>query len=323
MECGPGKKYSHILKMCVSKGAFSASKGKSKSPCPNGRHWNAYTRKCIRGSLHKKLYGHVSEKPKSIKSKGRPNIVTSGKGLVEKANKSFMANNNTFMANNNTFMAPGLPRKSMLEWVDKNCKNKENPISLEPFIETEGDELSSIVKLGSGFCYPVEALDQHIKSSIERGIPVKDIMNPSYRLTTGDYGAIEHVGKRANKTYKLPKMVVVKPDEKYKLYIDKGDSSDFKFVFLFDSTKVKVGPHGKKEYIQAIPEGGWLGYIPSSGTEELEKLIKIAFQNGQLFSKRNPPFNCCKFHIKKSKDYWTTNTVAKIKSLEAEIRNYL
>jgi len=315
MECGPGKKYSHILKMCVSKGAFSASKGKSKSPCPNGRRWNAYTRKCIRGSLHKKLYGPVSEKPKSIKSKGRPNIVASRKGLVEKVRNKFNANN--------TFMVPGLPRKSMLEWVDKNCKNQENPISLEPFIETEDNELSTIVKLGSGFCYPVEALDQHIKSSIERGIPVKDIMNPAYRLTTDDYSAIEHVGKRANKTYKLPKMVVVKPDIKYKLYIDKGDSSDFKFVFLFDSTKVKVGPDGKKEYIQAIPEGGWLGYIPSSGTEELEKLIKTAFQNGQLFNKKNPPFNCCKFHIKKTKDYWNTNTVAKIKSLEAEIRDYL
>jgi hypothetical protein len=327
MECPSDKKYSPILKMCISKGAFSLEKGKSKSGCPQGRHWNAYTRKCIGRSLYKKLYGTPrkqntiksvknNRKPKSISPaiKRRPNILPSGRKSTEL---------NVGKPNKNSFMNQGLSRKEMLQWVNKTCKNQENPISLEPYIEVDDNELESLIKLGSDFCYPFEALDQHMKSSIDRGIPVKDIMNPSYRLDSADYGAIQHVGRRLKKTYKLPKIGITKPMAKYKLFIDKGDSSDFKFVFLFDETKVKTKADGKKEYIQAIPDGGWLGYIPASGTEELEKLIKEAFKKGRLFTTSKPPFDCCKFHIKKTKDYWKDNTVAKIKSLESEIRNYL
>lgn len=114
-------------------------------------------------------------------------------------------------------------------------------------------------------------------------------------------------------------MVVAKPPPNYKLFIDKGDESPFKFVFLFDETKVKVKANGSKEYLPAIPDGGWLGYIPLSGTAELERLIKEAFKKGQRFNTSKPPFDCCKFHIKKNKDYWADNTDAKIKALESEI----
>lgn len=35
--------------------------------------------------------------------------------------------------------------------------------------------------------------------------PIKNIINPSYRLDSADYGAIQKVGKRLNKTYKCQK----------------------------------------------------------------------------------------------------------------------
>jgi hypothetical protein len=323
MDCPVGKKYSPILKMCISKNAFPASKGHSKSPCPDGRLWNAFTRKCIRPSLYKKMYGSPKKhslktpapKPVSVTPvKSRPDIIPSGRGSLQ-----IVAAN----PRKNTFMESGLSRKHMLQWLGENCNNQEDPFSLAPFEEMEDFELASMVKLGSGFCYPFNSLDTHMKSSIERGIPIKNIMNPSYRLDNADYGAIQKVGKRINKTYKLPKIVVAKPAPNYKLYIDKGDTSDFKFVFLFDETKVKVKANGTKEYGTAIPDGGWLGYIPLQGTENLERLIKEAFKKGQLFTTSKPPFDCCKFHIKKNKDYWKDNTVAKIKALEAEIKNYV
>jgi hypothetical protein len=220
-------------------------------------------------------------------------------------------------------MDSGLGRKQMLQWLSENCKNQEDPFSLTPFEELSDAELANMVRLGSDFCYPFESLDHHMRSSIERGIPIKNIMNPSYRLNSANYGAIRKVGKRVNKTYKLPKLDVVKPATNYKLFIDKVDSSDFKFVFLFDESKVKIRANGTKEYSPSIPEGGWLGYIPYKGTENLERLLKEAFKKGQLFTTAKPPFDCCKFHIKKNKDYWKDNTASKIKMLEAEIQNYI
>jgi hypothetical protein len=276
--------------------------------------------------LYKKIYGSPKKPLQSVKAlpqkkprsltppKSRPDILPSGRqSLHVVAGKP----------RDNSFMESGLKRQDMLKWISGNCKNQEDPISLAPFTEMDDSELADIIKLGSGFCYPFESFDHHMKSSIDRGIPIKNIINPSYRLDSADYGAIQKVGKRLNKTYKLPKMVVAKPAPNYKLYIDKGDDSPFKFIFLFDETKVKIKANGTKEYAAAIPDGGWLGYIPSVGTENLERLIKDAFKKGQLFNTSKPPFDCCKFHIKKNKDYWKDNTDAKIESLESEIRNYL
>lgn len=324
MDCPPGKKYSPILKMCLPKGAFPASKGHSKSPCPDGKLWNAFTRKCIRPSLYKKMYGSpkkavaVAEKPVKPRSitpkKSRPDILPSGRQSLQIIAGKPRAN---------SFMESGLSRADMLKWVSSNCRNQDDPISLDEFATMDDEDLVNVIKLGSGFCYPFDSIEHHMRSSIERGIPIKNTINQSYRLDSADYGAIQKVGKRLNKTYKLPKLSVALPAPNYKLYIDKGDDSDFKFVFLFDEHKVKVKANGKKEYIQAIPDGGWLGYIPLKGTEELERLIKLAFKNGQLFNTSKPPFDCCKFHIKKIKDYWKLNTEAKIKALESEIRDYI
>ena len=94
-------------------------------------------------------------------------------------------------------------------------------------------------------------------------------------------------------------------------------------MFLFDDRKVKVLPGGAKEFSSAIPDGGWIGYIPAKGTVQLEKLIKEAFQRGRIFTKATRPFQCCRIHLKKDKAYWSDGWLGKIKAMEEEIQGIL
>ena len=223
----------------------------------------------------------------------------------------------------NSTMTPGLTRAAGVAWVAKHCTNQEDPATLEPYAEAELKDLRSVVRLGSGFCYTVDTLDQHIKSSIERGVPIKDMINPSYRMDKRDYGALALAGKRLRKTYKLPVEPVEIPAAHYKLFIGLMGDDKFKYVFLYDDRKVKTLADGSKDYQPAIPEGGWIGYIPAAGTDELEKLIRKAHGKGRLFTRATRPFICCRFHLKKGKEHWATDTAKKISAMAGEIRDII
>jgi len=220
-------------------------------------------------------------------------------------------------------MDPGLTRAAAVEWVSKQCANQEDPIMFDPYADADLKDLRSLVKLGSGFCYTVDTLDQHIKSSIERGVPIKDILNPSYRLDKRDFGTLEAAGKRMRKSYKIPVEPVEVPADHYKLFIDVMGDGIFKYVFLYDDRKVKKLADGSKDYAAAIPEGGWIGYIPSAGTDELEKLIRKVHTKGRLLVRATRPFICCRFHLKKSKEHWLTDTAKKIAAMTEEIRDII
>jgi hypothetical protein len=223
----------------------------------------------------------------------------------------------------NSTMTPGLTRAAGIAWVAKHCTNQEDPATLEPYAEADLKDLRSVVRLGSGFCYTVDTLDQHIKSSIERGVPIKDMMNPSYRMDKRDFGSLALAGKRLRKTYKLPVEPVEMPAAHYKLFIGVMGDGSFKYVFLYDDRKVKALADGSKDYEPAIPEGGWIGYIPAAGTDELEKLIRKAYSKGRLFTRATRPFICCRFHLKKSKEHWAADTAKKIAAMVGEIRDII
>jgi hypothetical protein len=220
-------------------------------------------------------------------------------------------------------MPPGLSRSEMVEWLTKHCRNTSDPISLDEYADMELKDLRSLVRLGSGFCYTADGLTSHIKSAVERDLPVKNILNPGYRLDARDFGAIEKQGRLLRKTYKLPTREAEIPAAHYKLFIDVVAEPNYKYVFLYDNRKLKKVAGGKVDYTPAIPDGGWLGYIPAAGTDELEKLIKKAHKVGRLFTKAERPFKCCRVHVKKSKEYWTGDVATKISAMEEEIRGIL
>jgi hypothetical protein len=113
------------------------------------------------------------------------------------------------------------------------------------------------------------------------------------------------------------------PAAHYKLFISVMGDGNFKYVFLYDDRKVKSLADGSKDYQQAIPEGGWIGYIPAAGTDELEKLIRKAHGKGRLFTRATRPFICCRFHLKKGKEHWASDTAKKIEAMADEIRNII
>ena len=344
-QCPPGQIWSSVAKRCVlPAGAFIGAVGKSKEPCPEGQVWNPNPkiRRCIAKDIYGKLYGAeklraASAEQKRLRGTAKKSLVNGPKkpakvasppkakpaavpliAAITPANRR-NAELETKKPRANHIMPPGLTREKMLDWVSKQCSNQEDPATLEEYKDAELKDLRSLVKLGSGFCYTLDTIDNQIKSSIERGVPIKDILNPSYRLDEKDFGAIAEVGQRARKTYKLPKIPTEVPATHYKLFIGVAGEPDYKYVFMYDERKAKKQADGSIEYTAAIPEGGWIGYIPAKGTENLEKLIRKAWATGRLFTKATRPFVCCRFHVKKDKDYWRVDTAKRIKALEEEI----
>jgi hypothetical protein len=218
-----------------------------------------------------------------------------------------------------SYMPPGLTlKRDMVTWIADKCSNQTDPISMEPYDTMLKNDLKTVVRLGNSYCYLADDLDKHIKSSVERDLPLKNISNPWYRIDSSDLGALKHQELARNSTYKLPSKNTEMPAEHYKLYIDVVDESPFKYIFLYDERKIVEVDDGQN-YSPAIPRGGFLGYIPEFDSEKLTGLIKKAFAQGRLFTKVRRPFECCRFHLKKPKSYWDADTKRKIAAMEEEI----
>ena len=331
MACPEGQFYSEAIKRCIPLKMKPASKGKSLVPCPQGQVWNPdpTIRKCIRKDIYKMMFGAEKANAASLEQKRLKNTTKNKTKKAEKIKVSPKPGAITpaleqsiviqsSEPRKNARMVPG-SREEMIKWVTKSCTNQEDPATMESFAETPINDLRTLIKLGSGFCYTAKTLDQHVRASIERGVPIKDMMNPSYRLDAKDFGALKTASQLIKKTYELPTEASVKPAAHYKLFIGVADDPDYKLVFLFDEGKV-TKEKGKTNYTNAIPEGGWIGYIPVKGTDTLEKLIKEAFARGRLFTKAERPFVCCRVHVKKDKAYWSSD---KIKALEEELAGIL
>lgn len=311
------------------------SKGKSLVPCPVGQVWNpeSNVRRCVRKNMYKMLYGAekagqasaLQKRLRGTKKNSLKPVVRSfetKKNAITPALKAVLPIEAT-EPRKDSVMSPGLLRDDMAKWVTKHCKNQEDPIMLEPYAEADLKDLRSLVRLGSGFCYTADVLDQHVRSSLERDVPIKDIMNPSYRLDARDFGALKSAAQVTKKSYTLPSEASEMPAKHYKLFIGVAGEPDFKIVFLFDERKVKKLAGGGQEYTNAIPDGGFIGWIPSKGTSRLEKLIRDAFERGRIFTKATRPFRCCRIHLKKDRAYWADGVTGKVKALEEELEGIL
>lgn len=328
MDCPTGKVYLPSIKRCVSKEAMPGSKGRSRKACPGGKVWLPLARKCISADVFAKHYGAdklgmelarqrglAAAVPKRITPRRSKAVGAVGAVAVAAVTPAVRKSIKMTYASPrpNSYMPAELKTKDKrLSWIKVHCKNQDDAISLLPFAELDNPDLKSIVQLGNGFCYGASDLGQHVKISVERGAPLKDISNPWYRIDDKDLGALVKMG------VKLPVKAVEFPAEHYKLYVAPADNSPFKFVFLYDERLIKDG-----NYAPAIPTGGFLGYIPKAGTERLVGLIKRAFAAGRLFTKAARPFSCCRFHLKKTKEYWVTDTARKIKAMEDEIEGII
>lgn len=328
MECPKGKVFLPALKRCVSKEALPKSKGHSRRACPSGKVWLPLMRKCISTGVYEKHYGanKLSEvlqqqrglaraaavprriTPRRSKRPGGPVGPGAATPAIRKSIKITYSS-----PRSNSYMPAILNTKEKrLSWIKAHCKNQEDAISLAPFTELDNPDLKSIVRLGNGFCYTASDLGQHVKTSVERGAPLKDISNPWYRIDERDLGALVEMG------IKLPVKAVEFPAEHYKLFVAPADNTPFKFIFLYDERRIK-----DNNYAPAIPDGGFLGYIPRAGTERLVGLIKRAFATGRLFTKAVRPFGCCRFHLKKTREYWSSDKERKIKAMEDEIEGII
>lgn len=342
MSCPEGQFYAGDKKGCLPLRYKPMSKGWSIIPCPDGQVWNPEpdVRRCVRKNMYKMVYGEekvraASRRQRELRGPGtkknRKSPIPIAKVIVV---PSFRKNAITpalkrdsviesAEMRRDSVMPPGLAREDMAKWVSARCKNTEDPIMMEPYADADLTALRSLLRLGSGFCYSADVLDSHVRSSIERDVPVKDMLNPSYRLDAQDYGALLTAGGRFKKGYKLPTLPSEKPAAHYKLFIGVAGEPDYKMVFLFDERKVVTLPGGARDFTKAIPEGGWIGWIPSKETAKLEKLIESAFEKGRIFTKADRPFRCCRVHLKKDKGYWSDDKEKKISALEEELMGLL
>jgi hypothetical protein len=344
MECPAGKVYLKTLKRCISKDFLPGSKGRSRKACPDKKVWLEKARKCISRDVFEKHYGvtkladavkkqkalgqRSSRRSRSSRSRRQKTPVAPKRITPKKATAPAPATAAapaavtpairktvpliTSEPKKDSYMSPGLSKSEMLSWIKSKCKNQEDAISLEPFKDMGSPDLKTIVRLGNNYCYLASDLSQHVKTSVERDLPLKDISEPWYRIDTADLGALKKQG------YKMPSKSTEFPADHYKLFVAPGDNSPYIFLFLYDERKIKDGDYGP-----AIPKGGFLGYIPRAGTEKLVSLIKRAFASGRLFTKVTRPFGCCRFHLMKTKDYWLNDTERKVKAMESEIEGII
>ena len=341
MVCPEGHFYSEALKRCIPLKMKPASKGKSLIPCPQGQVWNPdpTIRKCMRKDMYKLMFGQEKAEAASLEQKRLKKTIKQSspknngtrkspqkqcqikispkKGAITPAVEESVIIQSS-KPRKNALIVPG-SRLQMIDWLTKNCANQEDPATMESYKEAPISDLRSLLKLGSGFCYTAKTLDQHVRASIERGVPIKDMINPLYRLDSKDFGALKEASQILKKTYDLPTEATLKPASHYKLFIGLAEDPDFKLVFLFDERKV-VKDGAKLNYTNAIPDGGWIGYIPAKDTTALEKLIQEAYARGRLFVKATRPFVCCRVHLKKDKSYWSKD---KITALEEELSSIL
>jgi hypothetical protein len=332
--CPSGKVWLSSARKCILKNVYEKHYGKAELAKAIKKQKAIGQRSIKQRSIKQrsiKLGKITRKKPKSPKAKTfrapiKPRSITPKKaipvvGVTPAFRKTIKLS--TTKPKKDSFMPPGLStKKDMISWVSQKCTNQQDSISLEPFDELPATDLKTMVRLSNNYCYLADDLDKHVKTSVERDVPIKDIANPWYRLDAADLGALEYQGKAKNKNYRLPTKVTEFPAEHYKLFIDVVDESPFKFIFLYDERKIKIVNDGMN-YSPAIPKGGFLGYIPEQGSEKLTSLIKKAYASGRIFTKAVRPFECCRFHLKKSKDYWAVDMERKIKAMEEEIEEFI
>lgn len=123
-------------------------------------------------------------------------------------------------------------------------------------------------------------------------------------------------GKKASTTGKRGDKKI----SEYKLFINIVDDDKFNFAFLYDEAKVTILENGGTSYSNAIPKGGWIGYIPTKGTDQLIKLIKEAHKKGLLYLNSREPLICCSVDIRKSKNHWNNSTIS---TLVEDLKNLL
>lgn len=101
------------------------------------------------------------------------------------------------------------------------CHTDSDGITAEQFEDMTDEELSTVIRLGSGNCYKAESLFGWYKANQEKGKQTTDPMNPSYILTKRDIGLIEAYMKGQDPKYIRPgKKDYADPPRGYSLEVE-------------------------------------------------------------------------------------------------------
>lgn len=127
------------------------------------------------------------------------------------------------------------------------CHADSDGITADEFATMDEDELSAVIRLGSGNCYLAESIYGWYKANLVKGNPTTtDPMNPSYTLTEKDIELIEAYMKEQDPKYTRPgKKEHAKPPAGYRveMHQDWNYHEGIHSLQLFrpDGTRVNIG----------------------------------------------------------------------------------
>lgn len=95
------------------------------------------------------------------------------------------------------------------------CKNDSDPVGGDQYAQLQEDEVSNLIRLGSGMCYPLDTLYGWYKAKVQEGedgvaVVVTDPMVPSYVLTADEIAMIDQYMSERLSSYQKPQPKPVK-----------------------------------------------------------------------------------------------------------------
>lgn len=166
------------------------------------------------------------------------------------------------------------------------CLNDNDPVSGNQYAQLQEDEISNLIKLGSGMCYPLDTLYGWYKAKVQdsegKSFKVTDPMIPSYVLTDQELDLIDAYMMNRDATYKKPKPKEhLKPPAGYSLEIDQ----DWHLNEGIHRVYIKR-PNGSMRIIATLP----MRVEGESGVDSYAIMTKLydAWSKGLLMINNNP-----------------------------------
>lgn len=213
-------------------------------------------------------------------------------------------------------------KEKLLAWINETqpTAGDADPISMDKWAEMDVDQLRSLVRTHEGRVYTADSLAGAIQAALDIHQVPRDPLSRA-RLTRKNFRALRDVKLREDPAYQLPTRIQQRPPRYMELIVTNAGDGYYQLLLVDGRTAPKTVLQN-------------LGFVPgtldsvhtgsadySSGV--LLALLQDAWNNGKFLATYKKPFTCCRFHLGKSKAWWTSpgsTPVERLKSMIDEIR---
>jgi hypothetical protein len=163
------------------------------------------------------------------------------------------------------------------------------------------EELQQTVRTQEGRVYTAASLEGIFRAAMEADTQARNAMSRK-DLTRKNARALRNVMRQTNPAYELPSRLQQRPPKHMGFSVAETADGAFYQLSLIDS--------------RDGTELGDLGFVPanvdaSGGSTDVTSAVAVAtlqraWESGKFLSSYRRPFECCRFHLGKTREYWTS-----------------